>query len=92
MAPTPTKIFTISGIVQGVGYRYFASAAAGRHKIMGFARNLPDGRVEVLAEGEPEAMLAFRQDLERGPVVARVDKVIESDPGVAETFTAFSIL
>ena len=92
MAPTSTTIFTISGIVQGVGYRYFASAAARRHKVVGFARNLPDGRVEVLAEGEPEALLAFRQDLERGPAVARVDTVTASEPAVTETFTAFSIL
>lgn len=45
--------FLISGIVQGVGYRYFALRAAKRHGIVGYVRNLHDGRVEVVARASP---------------------------------------
>ena len=67
--------FLVSGIVQGVGYRYFAIRAAERHGLVGYARNLDDGRVEVLAEGEADAVEAFRRDLETGPTFARVTRV-----------------
>ncbi len=69
--------FLISGIVQGVGYRYFALRAARRHGLVGYVRNLPDGRVEVVAEGEPEAIEAFARELQRGPAAARVTRVTE---------------
>jgi len=69
--------FLISGIVQGVGYRYFALRAAARHGIVGYVRNLHDGRVEVVAEGEPDAIEAFKQELQRGPAAARVTHVAE---------------
>jgi acylphosphatase len=67
--------FLVSGMVQGVGYRYFAIRAAERHGLVGYARNLDDGRVEVLAEGEADAVEAFRRDLEKGPTFARVTRV-----------------
>ncbi|GBC81996.1 Acylphosphatase [bacterium HR10] len=69
--------FLISGIVQGVGYRYFALRAAERHGIVGYVRNLQDGRVEVVAEGESEAMEAFKRELHRGPAAARVTQIVE---------------
>ncbi len=69
--------FLIRGLVQGVGYRYFAVRAAERHGIAGYVRNLPDGRVEVVAEGEPAAMEAFKRELERGPAYARVTGIEE---------------
>ena len=55
--------FLISGMVQGVGYRFFAMRAAARHQVLGTVRNLPDGRVEVLAEGDRDAMDEFKNDL-----------------------------
>ena len=48
--------FLISGRVQGVGFRYFTQAAAGREGLHGWVRNLPDGRVEVEAEGDADAI------------------------------------
>ena len=42
--------FFIKGDVQGVGFRFFAQRAAARHQIVGYVRNLDDGRVEALAE------------------------------------------
>ena len=46
--------FVIAGRVQGVGFRLFAEAAAAREGVHGYVRNLPDGRVEALVEGDQE--------------------------------------
>lgn len=70
--------FTISGRVQRVGFRWFAVDAASREGINGWVRNLPDGRVEVLAEGDAEAVERFERLVRRGPASARVDD-IETD-------------
>jgi acylphosphatase len=70
--------FLISGEVQGVGYRYFAQRAAARHQVLGYVRNLADGRVEALAEGTIENVEAFKHDLATGPtfsVVANVEEI-----------------
>lgn len=48
-----------AGRVQGVGFRYTATEIAGRFAVAGWVKNLPDGRVEVLAEGESAEVSAF---------------------------------
>jgi acylphosphatase len=65
----------ISGRVQGVGFRYFAQATAARENIHGWVRNLPDGRVEVTAEGGADGMRRFEQALRQGPRGARVERL-----------------
>ncbi len=67
--------FLISGRVQGVFYRASTREEALRLGLSGSAVNLPDGRVEVLAEGEPAALDALEQWLHGGPPAARVDGV-----------------
>lgn len=69
--------FLISGEVQKVGYRFFAQRAAARHQVAGYVRNLPDGRVEALAEGALENVEAFKHDLAAGPTFAQVENVEE---------------
>jgi len=74
----------ISGIVQGVGYRFFAERAARRAGVGGFVRNLPDGRVEAVAEGERAAVERFIAELRRGPsgaVVRSVEMHLEPPEG-----------
>lgn len=66
---------TISGRVQGVGFRWFAIEAASREGVTGWVSNLADGRVEILAEGEAEAVERFDRLMRRGPGSARVDDV-----------------
>ncbi len=72
--------FVVSGRVQGVGYRFHARDAAAREGLRGFVRNLSDGRVEVEAEGDAEAMERFERTLRQGPPAGRVEAV-----AVAET-------
>jgi acylphosphatase len=67
--------FLISGRVQGVGFRYFTQDAATRENIHGSVRNLADGRVEALAEGDADAMERFERALRHGPPGARVEQI-----------------
>lgn len=67
----------ISGRVQGVAFRHFTWSHATRLGLQGWVRNLPDGSVEVLAEGEEESLAALLQLLRRGPPAARVREVDE---------------
>jgi len=64
-------------MVQGVGFRYFAQAAAEKLRIHGFVRNLRDGRVEVFAMGAPQQHAELRAMLERGPRFSTVTGVQE---------------
>ncbi len=68
----------VTGRVQGVGYRQQALDEAQRLGLTGWVRNLPDGRVEALAEGEKEAVEALLAWCRRGPRLARVDRIEES--------------
>ena len=52
--------YLISGRVQGVGFRFFAESAAMREGLHGWVRNLPDGRVEIAAEGERVTPFAWK--------------------------------
>ena len=67
--------FLISGRVQGVGFRYFAKDVAQSEGVTGWVRNLPDGRVEALVEGEAEAVTRVERALWQGPGGARVTAV-----------------
>lgn len=83
--------YIISGAVQGVGFRFFAMRAAARHQVMGTVRNLPDGRVEVIAEGDRDAMDEFKNDLATGPMMAVVSDMEEIDLTVTGRFRDFRI-
>lgn len=67
----------VSGRVQGVGFRFFAINRAHRYGLAGWVKNLPDGSVEILAEGEPETLSLFVEDVREGPSSARVAGVQE---------------
>jgi len=87
-----TRRYLVTGRVQGVGYRRFVEREAGGLGLGGFARNLPDGRVEVVAQGDAAALAALEERLRRGPPLARVtDLVVEPLPDDAETFHHFGI-
>lgn len=69
----------VSGRVQGVGFRYSFGEEADTLGVAGWARNLPDGRVEVVMEGEDEAVARLEQWCHRGPPWARVVRVEARD-------------
>jgi acylphosphatase len=62
----------VSGVVQGVGYRYFVRNAALSLGVNGIVRNVPDGTVEVIAEGERAEVSALVRELRLGPRHATV--------------------
>jgi acylphosphatase len=71
----PAYRYLVQGRVQGVGYRYFVLRHAERLSLAGFARNLPDGRVEVVAEGSDAALAQLESRLKEGPAFATVSQV-----------------
>lgn len=66
----------VSGKVQGVWFRQSTKEQALKQGVTGWARNLPDGRVEVLLCGDADAVAKVQQWLHEGPELARVDEVI----------------
>jgi len=78
----PVKRFLIQGIVQGVGFRYFARREARGLRLAGYVRNLADGSVEAVARGDEKTLAALEAALRRGPGESRVDSVgVEELPG-----------
>ncbi|HEV8159046.1 MAG TPA: acylphosphatase [Pyrinomonadaceae bacterium] len=69
--------FIISGLVQGVGYRFFTQRAAARHQVRGYVKNLADGRVEALAQGSEKSVENFKHDLTAGPSFSNVEHIEE---------------
>lgn len=73
-----TALFLVTGRVQGVFSRASAREQALALGLSGRARNLPDGRVEVIACGEPQALDALERWLRRGPPAARVEQLVRT--------------
>ena len=62
----------VSGNVQGVGFRYFVQDIALKYDLKGWVKNLPDGRVEFIAEGIKGLLNDFLKHVKRGPMVGFV--------------------
>lgn len=67
-----TRRYVVSGLVQGVGFRWFVHRHAARLRLSGWAENLPDGRVEVVASGSDAALDELEELLRQGPSHADV--------------------
>ena len=83
--------YLVSGRVQGVGFRFFAQNVAQREGLTGLVRNLPDGRVEAIAEGDDESLRRFEAALWRGPSHARVEQVEIDSIGPTGRFLGFDV-
>ncbi len=83
--------FLINGRVQGVGFRWFTSDTAAREGVVGWVRNLVDGRVEAWVEGEAEAVTRVERALRQGPRGARVDDVVVAHEDAAGAFNDFAV-
>lgn len=82
----------VSGKVQRVGYRDFVQSAAAELGLTGFAKNLTDGTVEVVAQGEPESLRLFVEYLHEGSSLARVDGVAVEWQTSKVAYDDFSII
>ena len=83
---------TVTGRVQGVGFRYFAVHVAKEYGLIGQVRNTREGGVEAVAEGEQSALDSFVEALQRGPYSARVEdsSVLWTEP--LNEFTGFLVM
>ncbi len=83
----------VRGRVQGVGFRWFTASTAQALGVAGWVRNCPDGSVEVLAEGEADALVALRTGLQAGPPGAMVTGVepLEDDGPTAPLPRPFEV-
>ena len=80
MPPIRSVRGLVAGRVQGVGFRYFVRRRAEHAGLAGFVRNLADGRVEFLLQGEPNAVDAVIEQIRSGPPQARVrELLVEED-------------
>ena len=82
---------TVSGVVQGVGFRYWTLGEAEKRGLVGFAGNLLDGTVEVTAEGTREDVEGLLAWLRSGDTPGRVDGVEASIGPATGEFTRFSL-
>ena len=80
----------VRGMVQGVGFRFYAERSARALGVRGWVRNRADGSVESYAEGEEEAVAEYVRRLERGPAGSRVDGV-EVEPADPTGVDAFEV-
>ncbi|MGR3808851.1 acylphosphatase [Pasteurella testudinis DSM 23072] len=83
--------FNVYGRVQGVGFRYFTWRKACELGLTGTVRNLSDGSVIVIAEGDASQITALRQWLHHGPRSARVDELLEQPYQGQTPFSGFEI-
>jgi acylphosphatase len=88
--PKTARRWFISGIVQGIGFRFFAQKKASSLGVAGWARNLDDGRVEVYAVGPPDRLDELAAALHIGPYSAEV-RAIEEHEAPVESVTSFTI-
>ena len=92
MSTTTPQRHTVyfAGHVQGVGFRYTARSIARGYEVAGFVRNLPDGRVELVAEGQPREVEAFLREVRDRFSHQIRDERIDVQPATGE-FAGFEI-
>lgn len=81
----------VSGKVQGVGFRDFTNAKASGLGLSGWVMNLPDGRVELVAEGGEAALEKLIDAVARGPAAAKVDKIERKEEDYSGEFKQFEV-
>ncbi|MFA5061169.1 MAG: acylphosphatase [Candidatus Pacearchaeota archaeon] len=82
----------IQGTVQGVFFRQFVKDNADKMGLRGFVRNLPEGNVEIIVEGEGETIERFLNIMKKGPEHAQIRNVIIEERKWSGDFNEFKIL
>lgn len=86
-----TRVIKIHGKVQGVGYRFFATRVARRLGLKGWIRNLRDGTVDAVVEGETEAIDEWLEEIREGPRYAEVTKIDQEKKTFLGKFGDFDV-
>ncbi|GAB1421746.1 acylphosphatase [Anaerolineales bacterium] len=81
----------VIGRVQGVSFRYYTLKKAQELNLTGWVRNRSDASVEVLAQGEPDALDELKSFLHQGSPSAQVEQVLITEPEINETFSRFEV-
>jgi acylphosphatase len=81
----------ISGVVQGVGFRYWTRSQASKMGLTGWVRNLPNGRVEAVFEGPKEQVEKMVEKCRKGPAWTGDNEVIVEWEKVSQEFSGFEI-
>lgn len=81
----------VKGRVQGVGFRYFIHGEAKQMEVTGYVRNLPDGSVEIVAEGADEWLERLQLAAKQGPSFSHVTDVELNFTDVTNEFSDFQI-
>lgn len=90
--PTSRRTFSVRGRVQGVGFRWWTRDQALRLGLEGSVRNLENGSVMVIAEGEEAALDQLRDQLQIGPPAAVVEELVEEVSEATGEFRGFEIM
>lgn len=80
----------VSGLVQGVGFRFFVQQHAEKAGVTGFARNLPDKRVEFVLQGDDDAVEEVLRHIHQGPRFSRVNDVEFDDVQRVTDYRSFT--
>lgn len=82
----------VSGLVQGVGFRFFTRRQAQKLGLVGYVRNLDNGDVEIVAQGDSEQISKLTEWLEQGgPVSARITNINIGQNSIQEDLTSFKV-
>jgi len=87
-----TKVFTIKGRVQGVGYRHHVKQTAIKLGITGNVKNLSNGTVKVIAQSDEGPLALFEAYLYKGSPHSTVDSITVEDLNYTEKYNAFEII
>lgn len=82
----------VSGFVQGVGFRQFIKSRAKRLNITGWVKNLPDGRVETIFQGDKNSVEKIIKECDKGPFLSEVESVVVDWEEKKEVYKDFKIL
>lgn len=84
------KKFIVSGVVQGVGFRYFTCHEGNKRELTGYAKNLNNGNVEVVACGDEKLVVSLHEWLKKGPRTSVVNDVV-AQPMDFKAYQGFKI-
>lgn len=89
--PRKRYYIVVSGRVQGVGFRYFVVQKAADCQLAGWVKNLPNGKVEIEAEGEEKDLYCFIDYLKLGNGFSRTDQLQKSELPTLANYSNFKI-